>query len=73
MASVPRAVTPILRRTTPQLVLLLLIAATASAWTVSRAQSMGDMPGAMGLGLPAFVVMWALMMTAMAKPTKAIA
>ena len=69
MASVPRAVTPILRRTTPQLVLLLLIAATASAWTVSRAQSMGDMPGAMGLGLPAFVLMWALMMTAMMLPS----
>ena len=71
MASVSRSVAPLLRQTTPQLVLLLLIAAAASAWTVSSAQSMGNMPGAMGLGLPAFVLMWALMMTAMMLPSAA--
>lgn len=71
MAGASGAGTTILRRTTPQLVLLLLAAAAASALTANRAQSMGDMPGAMGLGLPAFVLMWALMMTAMMLPSAA--
>jgi predicted metal-binding membrane protein len=61
----------VLRRTTPQLVALLLLAGLASAWTVSQARSMGSMPGAMGLGLPAFVVMWTAMMAAMMLPSVA--
>ncbi len=60
-----------LRGTTPQFVVLLLFAGLATAWTVDQARSMGDMPGAMGLGLPAFVLMWTVMMTAMMLPSVA--
>jgi predicted metal-binding membrane protein len=71
VASATSVAKPLLRRATPQLALLLLVAAAATAWTISQARSMGDMPGAMGLGLPAFVLMWALMLTAMMLPSAA--
>lgn len=60
-----------LRRFTPQLVLLLMVGGLATVWTVSHARSMGNMPGAMGLGLPAFVLMWTIMMSAMMLPSVA--
>lgn len=60
-----------LRRLTPQVVLLLVVGGLATAWTVSQARSMGNMPGAMGLGLPAFMLMWTIMMSAMMLPSVA--
>ena len=58
-------------RTTPQLVLILLVAGIAAAWVTVQARSMGAMPGAMGMGLPGFVVMWTVMMSAMMLPSVA--
>lgn len=50
-----------------------LLAAGALAWVATLAwmadQDMGAMPGTMGLALPAFVGVWALMMTAMMLPS----
>lgn len=61
-----------LRRFTPQATALLLLAAVAWAVTVERARAMGGaMPGTMGLGLPAFLVMWTPMMAAMMLPAVA--
>jgi predicted metal-binding membrane protein len=62
---------PSLRRLTPQAAVLLLVAAVAWLVTVGRAGAMGGMTGTMGLGLPAFVGMWALMMAAMMLPSVA--
>jgi predicted metal-binding membrane protein len=62
---------PSLRRLTPQAAILLLVAAVAWLVTVGRAGAMGGMTGTMGLGLPAFVGMWALMMAAMMLPSVA--
>lgn len=54
---------------------LILIAAGAAAWlgTILWAveMDMGAQPGTMGLGLPAFVPMWTLMMAAMMLPAVA--
>jgi predicted metal-binding membrane protein len=50
---------------------LLLVAAVAWLVTVGRAGAMAGMNGTMGLGLPAFVGMWALMMAAMMLPSVA--
>jgi predicted metal-binding membrane protein len=58
-------------RTTPQLVLILIVAGVAASWVVGQARSMGAMPGAMGMGLPAFVAMWTVMMSAMMLPSVA--
>jgi len=63
--------TPSLRRLTPQAAVLLLLAAVAWLVTAGRAGAMGGMAGTMGLGLPAFVGMWALMMAAMMLPSVA--
>ena len=61
-----------LRRFSPQVAALLLVAALAWAVTVQRSQAMGGaMPGTMGLGLPAFLVMWTPMMAAMMLPAVA--
>lgn len=61
-----------LRRFTPQLAALLLIAAVAWMLTVERARSMGgEAAGAMGLTLSSFLVMWTLMMAAMMLPAVA--
>jgi predicted metal-binding membrane protein len=62
---------PSLRRLTPQAAILLLVAAVAWLVTVGRAGAMGGMTGTMGLSLPAFVGMWALMMAAMMLPSVA--
>jgi len=60
---------PSLRRLTPQAAILLLAAAVAWVVTAGRAGAMAGMTGTMGLGLPAFVGMWALMMAAMMLPS----
>jgi predicted metal-binding membrane protein len=60
---------PSLRRLTPQAAVLLLLAAVAWLATVGRAATMQGMTGTMGLGLAAFVGMWALMMAAMMLPS----
>jgi len=62
---------PSLRRLTPQAAVLLLVAAVAWLVTVGRAGAMAGMSGTMGLGLLAFVGMWALMMAAMMLPSVA--
>ena len=63
---------PSLRRLTPQAAVLLLVAAVAWLVTVGRAGAMAGMSGTMGLGLLAFVGMWApMMMAAMMLPSVA--
>ncbi len=69
--AVPLAAAP-LRRFTPQLAGLLLVAAIAWVLSVGRARAMGGAaPGTMGLALPAFLVMWVPMMAAMMLPAVA--
>jgi predicted metal-binding membrane protein len=63
--------TPPPRRLTWQAAVLLLVAAVAWVATVGRAATMQGMTGTMGLGLAAFVGMWALMMAAMMLPSVA--
>ena len=58
-------------RASPYLVPLLVVAALAWLWTYGRSSSMGNMPGTMGMSAPAFLGMWALMMTAMMLPSAA--
>ena len=61
-----------LRRYTPQLAALLLIAAVAWTLTVGRSRTMGgEAAGTTGLTLPTFLGMWALMMAAMMLPAVA--
>ena len=61
-----------LRRFTPQVAGLLLVAAWAATVTIGRSRAMGDAgPGAMGLRLPAFLAMWTPMMAAMMLPAVA--
>ncbi|WP_086729390.1 DUF2182 domain-containing protein [Streptomyces carpinensis] len=48
--------------------LLLVAAAAAWVWVVTRWGGMPAMPGTMGLGLPAFLAVWTLMMAAMMLP-----
>lgn len=52
---------------------LFLLGAAAVAWLATIAwageRGMGAMPGTMGLGLPRFVAMWAVMMAAMMLPS----
>ena len=71
MDRVAVASAPGLPRSWRQLLLLLLVAGAAWAWTVDRAVGMGDMPGTMGRDAAAFIVMWTLMMTAMMLPSAA--
>ncbi|MER6473984.1 DUF2182 domain-containing protein [Streptomyces collinus] len=47
---------------------LLVLAAAAWGWMVTRWGGMSAMPGTMGLGLAAFLGVWTLMMTAMMLP-----
>lgn len=47
------------------------VAVVAWVATVTWANDMGNMPGTMGLGLGAFVLMWGLMMSAMMLPSVA--
>jgi predicted metal-binding membrane protein len=65
------AAAPSLRRLTPQAAILLLVATVAWLVTAGRAGTMGGTTGTMGLSLPAFVGMWALMMAAMMLPSVA--
>ena len=51
------------------LVAIAIIAAALWLATIEWARSMGIMPGTMGMGLAAFVVMWTLMMAAMMLPS----
>ncbi|MFF5025518.1 DUF2182 domain-containing protein [Streptomyces collinus] len=51
--------------------LLLVAAAAAWVWTAARWGDMRAMPGTMGLGLPAFLAVWTLMMAAMMLPATA--
>jgi predicted metal-binding membrane protein len=61
--------TPSLRHLTPPASVLLLSAAGAWVGVVFVARQMGPMPGTMGLGLGAFIAIWALMMAAMMLPS----
>jgi len=58
-----------LRQLTPSASLVLVAAAGAWAGVALLARHMGAMPGTMGLGLGAFVAVWALMMAAMMLPS----
>ena len=71
MATTGSPVVSVFRRTTPQLVLLLLVAGLAIIWTADQARSMGGMSGAMGMGFLAFAGMWTVMMSAMMLPSVA--
>ncbi|MFE9451828.1 DUF2182 domain-containing protein [Streptomyces sp. NPDC006739] len=51
--------------------LLLVAAAAAWLWVVTRWAGLQGMPGTMGLGLPAFLAAWTLMMAAMMLPATA--
>ncbi|MEU6807586.1 DUF2182 domain-containing protein [Streptomyces sp. NPDC046831] len=51
--------------------LLLVAAAAAWIWAVTRSAGTGAMPGTMGLGLPAFLAVWTLMTAAMMLPATA--
>jgi predicted metal-binding membrane protein len=51
---------------------LLIVAALAWVVTIAVARDMGVMPGTMGLGLGAFLGVWALMMSAMMLPSIAL-
>ncbi|MGW5211211.1 DUF2182 domain-containing protein [Streptomyces sp. NPDC004051] len=51
--------------------LLLVAAAAAWVWAVTRWGGMQAMPGTMGLGLSAFLAVWTLMMAAMMLPATA--
>lgn len=60
-----------LQRHAPLLLVLLVVAGAAWAFTVDQARGMAGMPGTMGMGLLAFIAMWGLMMTAMMLPSAA--
>ncbi|MEU6671310.1 DUF2182 domain-containing protein [Streptomyces sp. NPDC046727] len=51
--------------------LLLVAAAVAWSWVVTRRDGMPAVPGTMGLGLPAFLAVWTLMTAAMMLPATA--
>jgi predicted metal-binding membrane protein len=59
---------PTTRREPGAVVGLLLLAAVAWAGTFAVAQQMGVMAGTMGLAVPAFLLVWLLMMVAMMLP-----
>ena len=50
---------------------LLFAAALAWFFTIQDALMMGNMPGTMGMSLPAFIIMWTIMMAAMMLPSLA--
>ncbi|AYN43270.1 DUF2182 domain-containing protein [Streptomyces dangxiongensis] len=52
--------------------LLLVASAAAWVWVVTRQGGMQMVPGTMGLGLPAFLAVWTLMMAAMMLPATAL-
>jgi predicted metal-binding membrane protein len=61
----------LLRRSRTHILILMLGAGAAWAWTAERSAGMGAMPGTMGMDAAAFIVMWTLMMTAMMLPSAA--
>lgn len=71
MVRVTGGLTTIRRRAGPA-GLLLVAAAAAWVWVATRWGGMQAMPGTMGLGLPAFLVVWTLMMAAMMLPATAL-
>lgn len=60
-----------LRRASPQIAVLLLLAAVAWTVTVMQSHAMDGGAGSTGLQLPSFAVMWTLMMAAMMLPAVA--
>ena len=60
-----------LRRFTPQIATMLILAAGAWLVTIEWARDMDAMPGTMGLGFPVFILAWLLMMAAMMLPSVA--
>ncbi|MFE0380352.1 DUF2182 domain-containing protein [Streptomyces inhibens] len=62
---------PAARRTAGPAGLLLVAAAAAWVWVVTRSGGIPAMPGTMGLGLPAFLAVWTLMTAAMMLPATA--
>jgi predicted metal-binding membrane protein len=65
------AARPSLLRVTPETSALVLVGLAGWAVVAWLAAGMGSMPGTMGLGLAAFVGVWALMMVAMMVPSVA--
>ncbi len=59
------------RQLAPAWVALIVLAALAWVVTIRQASDMGIGPGTMGLALPAFLVMWVAMMSAMMFPSVA--
>ncbi|MFJ9566561.1 DUF2182 domain-containing protein [Streptomyces fuscichromogenes] len=59
------------RRGASPAALLLVAAAAAWVWLVTRSGGMQAMPGTMGVGLPAFLALWTLMTAAMMLPATA--
>ncbi|MFI0716029.1 DUF2182 domain-containing protein [Streptomyces inhibens] len=62
---------PAARRTAGPAGLLLVAAAAAWVWVVTRSGGIPAMPGTMGLGLHAFLAVWTLMTAAMMLPATA--
>jgi len=56
---------------TPEVGLPLVVTAATGLWTVVRSGNLHAMPDAMGLTLPAFLLMWAPMVTSMMLPAVA--
>jgi predicted metal-binding membrane protein len=71
VTSNPGVVTPRRRLATPEVAVLLILAACAWAATLVLARGMAGMTGTMGLGLAVFVPIWTLMMAAMMLPSVA--
>ena len=71
VGTTPLSSSPV-RRFTPQVAALLLLASVGWALTFGRSRDMGGaIPGTMGLALPSFLVMWTPMMAAMMLPAVA--
>ena len=72
MERVARSASPrLVFQAAPQLLVLLVVAGVAWAFTVEQSRGMSGMPGTMGKDLFAFAGMWGLMMTAMMLPSAA--
>jgi predicted metal-binding membrane protein len=62
---------PALRALTPAWIVLVALAVLAWVVTVQQAREMGIGPGTMGMALPAFLLLWVVMMAAMMFPSVA--
>jgi hypothetical protein len=67
----PQPVAGPTRRPTPTTAVVLAVAAIAWVATITRAHALGNGAGTMGMHVEPFLVMWALMMTAMMLPAVA--